>query len=197
MSKTIEFYFDFGSPTAYLAHTQLPSIAKRTGAELVCHPMLLGGVFKATGNVSPVMVPAKGKYMGRDIARCAERFGVPYHWTPHFPVHTMNVMRGAIVAREDGSLVPYMDAVFRAIWVDRKNTAEPEVLAEVLSTAGLDAGRFAERIQDPAVKEALKSGTQEAVDRGIFGAPTMFVGEEMFFGQDRLDFVEAEAATAT
>ena len=195
MSKTIEFFFDFGSPTAYLAHTQLPAIAERSGAELVYRPMLLGGVFQATGNTTPAAIPAKGKYMGRDIARCAARYGEPYHSNPHFPVNTLNVMRGAVAAQQDGVLKSYMDAVYRAVWVDQKNTADPEVFAEVLVTAGLDAENFAERIQDPAIKDGLKSNTQEAVERGVFGAPTMFVGEEMFFGQDRLDYVEAEAAS--
>lgn len=194
MSKSIEFFFDFGSPTAYLAHTQLPAIADRSGAELVYRPMLLGGVFQATGNTTPAAIPAKAKYMGRDIARCAERYGEPYHSNPHFPVKTLNVMRGAVAAQQDGALKTYMDAVFRAVWVDQKNTAVPEVFAEVLTTAGLDAGKFAERIQDPAIKDVLKTNTQEAVERGVFGAPTMFVGEEMFFGQDRLDYLEAEAA---
>ncbi len=195
MSKTIEFFFDFGSPTAYLAHTQLSAIAERSGAELVYRPMLLGGVFQATGNTTPAAIPAKGKYMGRDIARCAARYGEPYHSNPHFPVNTLNVMRGAVAAQQDGVLKSYMDAVYRAVWVDQKNTADPEVFAEVLVTAGLDAENFAERIQDPAIKDGLKSNTQEAVERGVFGAPTMFVGEEMFFGQDRLDYVEAEAAS--
>ena len=188
-------FFDFGSPTAYLAHTQLSAIAERSGAELVYRPMLLGGVFQATGNTTPAAIPAKGKYMGRDIARCAARYGEPYHSNPHFPVNTLNVMRGAVAAQQDGVLKSYMDAVYRAVWVDQKNTADPEVFAEVLVTAGLDAENFAERIQDPAIKDGLKSNTQEAVERGVFGAPTMFVGEEMFFGQDRLDYVEAEAAS--
>ena len=157
--------------------------------------MLLGGVFQATGNTTPAAIPAKGKYMGRDIARCAARYGEPYHSNPHFPVNTLNVMRGAVAAQQDGVLKSYMDAVYRAVWVDQKNTADPEVFAEVLVTAGLDAENFAERIQDPAIKDGLKSNTQEAVARGVFGAPTMFVGEEMFFGQDRLDYVEAEAAS--
>ena len=194
MRKTIEFFFDFGSPTAYLAHTQLPAIAERSGAELVYRPMLLGGVFQATGNTTPAAIPAKGKYLGRDIARCAKRYGEPYSANPHFPVKTLNVMRGAVAAQQDGELKAYMEAVYRAVWVDQKNTTDPDVFAEVLTTAGLDAGKFAERIQDPAIKDVLKSNTQEAVERGVFGAPTMFVGDEMFFGQDRLDYVEAEAA---
>ena len=149
-------FFDFGSPTAYLAHTQLSAIAERSGAELVYRPMLLGGVFQATGNTTPAAIPAKGKYMGRDIARCAARYGEPYHSNPHFPVNTLNVMRGAVAAQQDGVLKSYMDAVYRAVWVDQKNTADPEVFAEVLVTAGLDAENFAERIQDPAIKDGLK-----------------------------------------
>lgn len=195
MAKTVVFYFDFGSPTAYLAHTQLPAIAERTGAKLECRPMLLGGVFQAMGNASPAAVPAKGTYMDRDVPRCAAHFGVPYQSNPHFPVNTLGIMRGAIAAREDGALRPYMDVMYQAMWVDQKNMADPAVIAEVLESAGLDVDKLVARVQDPAVKEKLKTETAGAVERGVFGAPTMFVGDEMFFGQDRLDYVERELAS--
>ncbi len=194
MSKTVEFYFDFGSPTAYLAHTQLPAIAERAGAQLAYRPMLLGGVFQAIGNTTPTALPAKSDYMNRDLPRCAARYDVPYQSNPHFPVNTLHIMRGAIAAQEDGELKPYMDAVYQAMWVDEKDMSQPEVIAEVLTSAGMDVEKFAARTQDPAVKEKLKTATAAAVDRGIFGAPTMFVGDEMFFGQDRLDYVERELA---
>ena len=194
MAKTVEFYFDFGSPTAYLAHTQLPAIAERTGAKLEYHPMLLGGVFQAIGNATPAAVPAKGDYMSQDIPRCAAHWGVPYQPNPHFPVNTLHIMRGAIAAQEDRVLKPYMDVVYKAMWVDQKDMSQPEVISEVLQSADLDVEKFVARTQDPAVKEKLKAETAAAVERGIFGAPTMFVGDQMFFGQDRLDYVERELA---
>lgn len=194
MGKTVEFYFDLGSPTAYLACTQLPAIAERAGAKLEYRPMLLGGVFQAIGSETPVNLPPRGAYMSRDIPRCAAYYGVPYNANPHFPVNTLQVMRGAIVAQEDGELERYMDTVNTAIWVDQKDMSQPEVIAETLQSAGLDAEKYAARMQDPAVKETLKTETAAAVKRGVFGAPTMFVGDEMFFGQDRLDYVERALA---
>lgn len=194
--RTIEFFFDYGSPASYLAYTQLPAIAQRTGATLVYRPMLLGGVFKATGNRSPIELPAKGKWMLSDLPRFAARYGVPYLRNPHFPINTLNLMRGAIAAEMDGRLVPYSDAIFRAIWVDQRDMEDPVVIGEVLRNAGFDPAAMMAAIGKPEVKDKLKTVTEEAVARGVFGAPTCFVGGEMFFGQDRLDFVEEEARKA-
>ncbi len=193
MSKAIEFWFDFGSPTSYLAFTQLPSLSARIGAELIWRPMLLGGVFKATGNRSPAAVPAKGAWMRGDMQRWARKWGVPLNPNPHFPVNTLNMMRGAVAAQQAGELSPYAEAMYRAMWIDGRNPSEAEAFAEVVADAGLDAAAYGARIQDPAVKQALIAATEEAVGRGVFGAPTMIVDGELFFGQDRLDFV-AEAA---
>ncbi len=187
----IEFYFDFGSPTTYLAHTQLPAIAAATGAELVWRPMLLGGVFKATGNASPVSVPAKGAWMGQDIARWAARYGVPFRFNPHFPINTLTLMRGAagLQLRHPELFKPYADAVFEAMWVHPRNLGEPSEVGAVLAPLGIEPEAFMALVSDPAVKAALVAATEEAVARGVFGAPTCFVGTEMHFGQDRLDFV--------
>lgn len=190
MTATIEFFFDFGSPTAYMAHTQLPGIAERTGASLVYRPFLLGGVFKAIGSTSPAAVPAKGAYMGRDIARSAVKLGVDYAFNPHFPVNTLAIMRGAVAAQHEGEFEPYLDAMYRAVWVDGRNMGEIEEIGAVLVAAGLDPARYGARVQEQAVKDELKANTEEAVARGVFGAPTMFVGDEMFFGHDRLTWVE-------
>ena len=191
MSKTIEFFFDFGSPTTYLANTQLPKLAKDCGAQLAYRPMLLGGVFKATGNASPVTVPAKGRWMGVDMQRWAERYGVPFAFNPHFPINTLPLMRGAcgIQKRHPEALARYIDAVFEAMWVQPCNMGDPQVLAQVLGAAGFEAQEFMDLIADPQVKAQLISNTDEAVARGVFGAPSMFVGQHLFFGQDRLDFV--------
>jgi 2-hydroxychromene-2-carboxylate isomerase len=192
MTKTIEFWFDFGSPTTYLAHTQLPRLAREIGAHLIYKPMLLGGVFKATGNASPVSVPAKGRWMNRDIARWATRYGVPFAFNPHFPINTLTLMRGATglqLRQSPDAFMRYVDAVFDAMWVQPRNLGDAGELAAVLAKAGFDAEAFAALVADPEVKAALVAQTEQAVARGVFGAPTCFVGDEMFFGQDRLEFV--------
>ncbi len=197
MTKTIKFWFDFGSPTTYLAHTQLPRIARESGALLIYKPMLLGGVFKATGNASPVSVPAKGRWMNRDIARWAARYGVPFVFNPYFPINTLTLMRGAIglqMRQSTEAFTRYVDAVFDAMWVQPRNLGDASEVAAVLAKAGLDADAFAALTADPEVKAALVAQTEEAVARGVFGAPTCFVGEEMFFGQDRLEFVREAVA---
>jgi 2-hydroxychromene-2-carboxylate isomerase len=192
MNKTVEFFFDVGSPTAYLAYTQLPTIARDTGAQLVYKPMLLGGVFKATGNSSPVSVPAKGKWMMSDLNRWAKHYGVSLAMNPHFPVNTLPLMRGAvaILANEPARFDTYLAAVMLAMWQDKKNMNEPTVIGEVLAAAGFDSSAFMTLIGDEAVKAKLIDNTQEAISRGVFGAPTFFVGDQMFFGQDRLMFVK-------
>ena len=192
MAKTLEFYFDVGSPAAYIAWTQVERIARETGAQLHYKPMLLGGVFQATGNHSPMTIPPKGRYMMADLERFAHRYGVPFSHNPFFPINTLSLMRIAsgLAQREPQRLVPYVDAVFRAIWVDGKDMSDPMVVAGVLQAAGFDAGAMLALTQDPAVKDHLKACTQEAVERGVFGAPTFFVGAQMYWGQDRLDFVK-------
>ncbi len=195
MSKSLEFFFDFGSPTTYLAWTQLPKIAAEAGVAITWRPMLLGAVFKATGNQSPVAIPAKARYMLQDLARFARRYGVPMVFNPHFPINTLPLMRGAAGYLDTPQFQTYMQAIFEAMWVGQKNLGKPEVLAQVLSAAGLDPQEFERLINDDSVKERLKSFTEQAIQRGAFGAPTFFVGDEMHFGQDRLDFV-AEALRA-
>lgn len=188
--KRLEFFFDFGSPTTYLAHTQMPAIAKRTGAEVVYRPMLLGGVFKATGNQSPAVIAAKSKWMDGDLKAFARRYDVPYARNPWFPVNTMMLMRGAIAMQKEGRLAPYADAVFRAMWVEPQNLNDPQVVGAVLAKAGFEPKQMLAAVEAQDVKDELRKNTEEAVSRGVFGAPTFFVGDRMFFGQDRLDFVE-------
>jgi len=191
MSKSIEFYFDFGSPTAYLAYTQLPQIAAAAGAELIYKPVLLGGIFQATHNASPMMVPAKGQYMLLDLARFARRYGVPLRFNPHFPINTLQLMRGAagVQLRLPQRFAAYVDTLYRAMWVDGRNLGDAAVLGEVLAQGGFDPQEILALAADAAVKEHLKNETEAAVKRGLFGVPVMFVDGAMFFGQDRLDFV--------
>jgi len=192
MKKQVEFYFDVGSPTAYLAWKQLPNICAQQEAELVLKPILLGGVFKATGNAAPMMVPAKGKWLQTDIHRFAKRYGVALNFNPHFPINTLPLMRAivAVQAYQPEQLTAFVDTLFQAIWVDKENMGDAVVIGRVLTAAGFDAEALQEQTQDAAIKDKLKTLTSEAVERGAFGAPTMFVGDDMFFGQDRLDFVE-------
>jgi 2-hydroxychromene-2-carboxylate isomerase len=192
MAKEVEFYFDVGSPAAYLAWKQLPKIAAETGATVVYRPFLLGGVFQATGNKSPMEVPAKGHYILQDLQRYARRYGVEFAHNPHFPINTLMLMRGALglQMRQPGRVQAYLDAVFRAIWVQGRNLNDPAEVGAVLQAAGFDAQELLALTQDPQVKDQLKLATQEAVARGVFGAPTFFVGDAMFWGQDRLDFVK-------
>jgi 2-hydroxychromene-2-carboxylate isomerase len=191
MSKAVEFFFDVGSPTTYLAWTQLPALCEKSGATLVYRPTLLGGVFQATGNASPANVAAKGRYMNDDMARFAKRYGVPLVVNPHFPINTLTLMRGAagVQLRMPERLDDYLRGVFKAMWVDGLNMNDPAVAGQALHAAGFDPAEIIALTNDAEVKAALRATTEEAVARGVFGAPTMFVGDTMFFGQDRLDFV--------
>ena len=196
MSKSVEFYFDFGSPTSYLAYTQLPAICAEAGAELVYRPVLLGGVFQATGNASPIAIPAKGRYTLIDISRFARRYGVPLKMNPHFPINTLLLMRAAtgVQLRQPERFEALLACVFKGMWVDALNLGDAAVLGPLLAEAGFDPQALLALAADQEVKDALKANTEAAIKRGMFGAPTMFVGEEMFFGQDRLDFVREALA---
>lgn len=191
MAKTVEFFFDVGSPASYLAWTQLPALCQEVGAGLVYKPMLLGGIFQATGNSSPAAVPAKGRYVTNDLARFARRYGVPYAPNPHFPILTLTLMRAAIGAqlRQPEHFSNYLSTVFKALWVDSLDLNDPELASRTLVSGGFAQGEVEKWVSDPEIKAALKANTDEAVQRGVFGAPTMFVGGKMYFGQDRLDFV--------
>jgi 2-hydroxychromene-2-carboxylate isomerase len=192
MAKEVEFYFDVGSPAAYLAWKQLPKIAADTGAQVVYRPFLLGGVFQATGNKSPMEVPAKGHYMLQDLQRYARRYGVDFAHNPHFPINTLMLMRGAVgmQMRFPMRMPVYVDAVFQAIWVEGRNMNDPATVAMVIKEAGFERTQFQDLASDPVVKEQLKANSTQAVGRGVFGAPTFFVGDQMYWGQDRLDFVK-------
>ena len=196
MSKTVEFFFDFGSPTSYLAWTQLPRLAAEAGALLVWRPMLLGGVFKATGNASPVTIAAKARWMGTDLPLWAQHYGEPFAFNPHFPINTLTLMRGACAVQMHAphDFERYLQAVFHAMWIAPQNLGDAQVLTTVLEAAGFSAPTFMQWVADAEVKARLMANTEEAVARGAFGAPTIFVGEKLFFGQDRLDFVRKALA---
>jgi len=190
VSPRLEIFFDYVSPFSYLADSQLPALGERTGAELRYRPMLLGGVMKSSGNSPPFSVPAKGRYVLLDSQRWAARYGIPLNPNPHFPINTVLPLRAALVLQEDGGFAAYHEAVFRAMWSEGQNVADAEVLRGVLEKLGIDADHVFTRCQEPGIKDALRASTDEAVERGAFGAPTFFVGDQIFFGNDRLDFVE-------
>lgn len=196
MSKSVEFYFDLGSPTTYLAYTQLPTLCAQTNSQLVYRPMLLGGVFKATGNASPVTIPAKGPYLFKDLNRFAKRYGAAFKLNPYFPINTLLLMRAVtgMQLRHPERFEAFIDCLFRALWVDARNLNDPATVAAVLDEAGFDPEYVLAMTTDEQVKQALKTATEEAIERGVFGAPSMFVGDELFFGQDRLDFVREALA---
>jgi 2-hydroxychromene-2-carboxylate isomerase len=193
--KTVSFYFDFGSPTSYLASMRLPQIAAETGAVIEWRPMLLGGVLKATGNRSPAEVPAKAGYMLRDLSRFAARDDIPLHFNPHFPINTLQLMRLAVAAQQLQTpeiFETFVAHVYRAMWVNERDLSDLSILNVTLVEGGFDAGALIAAASEQTVKDALRIMTEAAIERGVFGAPTMFVGDEMFFGQDRLDFVREE-----
>ena len=194
MPHSIEFLFDVGSPTAYLAWTQLPGLAKRTDADIKLTPILLGGLFNGSGNHSPADVPAKRTYIAADCARFAERFGVPFNQNPHFPVNTLMAMRAIAGADIEGAMDSVAAAAFAAMWIDGMNLGDPTELEAFANKAGVGIDKFAGWITSDTAKAHLRANTDNAVQRGAFGAPTFFVNNEMFFGQDRLDWVEAAAS---
>lgn len=195
MSKTLDFIFDFGSPNAYLAYKALPPILERTGATLNIIPCLLGGIFKSTGNQPPLMaygnVKAKMDYEQLEMQRFIDKHGLyDYRFNPHFPVNTLLLMRGAIFAQNAGQLESYLEAGLKCMWEKGLKMDDPQVFVQALTDAGLDGQVILDATREPAVKAKLIENTAAAVDRGAFGIPTFYVGEEMYFGKDRLDQVE-------
>jgi 2-hydroxychromene-2-carboxylate isomerase len=191
MSKTVEFYFDLGSPATYLAYTQLPKICEQTDSQLIFIPILLGGVFKATGNASPAAIPAKGRYMFQDLDRYAKRYGVLLKFNPHFPINTLMLMRAVtgMQLRHPERFQAFIDCLFHALWVEGRSLDDLATVASVLTQNGFDPNVVLALTADEEVKATLKDNTEKAVQRGVFGAPSMFVDHQLFFGQDRLDFV--------
>jgi 2-hydroxychromene-2-carboxylate isomerase len=195
--KIVEFIFDFGSPNAYLAHKMLPDIAARAGARLVLSPCLLGGIFKLTGNQAPMIafggVKGKMAYEMLETRRFVEAHGLSaFRLNPHFPVNTLLLMRGMVAAQRMGVGETYLAAMLRGMWEDGLKLDDPEVFVAAAKAAGLDGPALLAATADPEVKAQLAANTDAAVARGVFGIPTFFVGDEMFFGKERLGQVEAE-----
>lgn len=197
MPAKVEFHFDFGSPNAYFTHKVIPGIEGRTGAKFEYVPVLLGGVFKLTNNQPPMVqfkgIKNKGEYQRLEIKRFIKKHGLTrFQMNPHFPVNTVQIMRGAVASQATGTFQRYLDVVFAAMWEEGKKMDDPEVIAATLAAAGLDGADTLRRIQEQGVKDQLIKNTEASVARGTFGAPTFFVGNEIFFGKDSLGAVEEE-----
>ena len=189
--KELHFYFDFGSPTAFLANARLRQLQQKYEVKINYNPVLLGGIFKATGNSSPVMVAAKGEYMLKhDLPRYARKYGVSLKFNPHFPINTLQLMRAATALQSSENFNHFVDIIFNSIWVEGLNMGDEEVVKSTLSKNNFKTSEILANISSDSVKQTLITNTQLAVDRGLFGVPTIFINNEMFFGQDRLDFVE-------
>ena len=201
MSIPAEFHFDFGSPNAYLSHRIIPQIEARTGVTVTYVPVLLGGVFKATNNRSPMEAFAgidnKQAFFRRETERFLKKYNITnYVRNPYFPVNTLLIMRGACVAADEGRLLEYVDAVFKCMWEQELKMDDPAVAAKALSDAGFDGPALLARPRDPAIKAVLVGNTEASVKRGCFGSPTFFAGDEIYFGKDQLrDFEEAIQAS--
>ena len=188
MTKTVTFCFDFGSPYSYLAYNYLSPI-KETGARIVLKPVLLGGIFKATGNQPPATVQKKGEYMFKDIQRWSKKLNISFKMNPYFPILTVPHMRGAILAQKKNILEDYMQSMFDSMWLKGLNLNDQEILTQVASESGIDPNDFAEGISSDEIKNELKENTQFAIDKGAFGVPTYFLEDEMFWGIDSIKFL--------
>lgn len=187
----IEFFWDAASPYTYLAATQIEDVAADCGAAIDWRPFLLGAVFQATGNQAPANIPAKGKYLFQDLGDWARYYGVPLTFPESFPVNSIQAVRAGLVAADQGVGADFAKAVMTAHWGEGRDISDAGVLAEVADSVGLDADDVAARIQEQTIKDRLKANTEEAVERGAFGAPTFFVGDTMFWGNDRLALLRA------
>ncbi len=197
MPVTVEFHFDFGSPNAYLSHLVIPAIEARTGEKFRYVPILLGGVFKATNNVSPAVslqgIKNKGEYQNLETQRFLAAHGITnYERNPFFPVNTLKLMRGSIVAEREGFFERYVDEMYRHMWSEPKKMDEADVIRAALEESGLPVDVIMSGIDDPEIKAALVANTEASVNRGVFGSPSFFVGNELYFGKDKLRDVEEE-----
>lgn len=190
MTKELEYYFDVGSPTAYLSWTQMPKLIEATNATVSYKPILLGGIFKASGNSTPVAVPAKGKWMMSDLALWANKYDAPLKMNSKFPVNTLYLMRGLLAYKDDERFTTLGDAIFDGMWVSDKDMTDMETVASIVASANIEPAEFAEKINDPEIKQGLIEATQEAVNKGLFGAPSFIVNGQLYFGQDRMEFVK-------
>jgi 2-hydroxychromene-2-carboxylate isomerase len=198
MTRTFEFLFDFGGPNSYLAHKLLPDLCARTGATAIYTPILLGGLFKLTNNQAPMMryaeTPAKRDYEMLEFNRFVRKHSIPFKMNPNFPINSLHLMRGAVAAQHLDCFMPYVEAIMAAMWEDGLNVGDLAIAQEVMDQAGLDSAALLAKADDAEIKAELAANTEKAAARGAFGVPTFFVGQEMFWGKERLAQVEAALA---
>ena len=188
MTKNVTFCFDFGSPYSYLAYNNLNSI-REAGGDVTIMPVLLGGIFKATGNQPPATVQKKGEYMFKDINRWSKKLDIPFKMNPYFPILTVPHMRGAVLAQRENILEKYMQVMFEAIWVKAMNLNDQEILTNIAEKSGIDPNQFAEEISSDEIKNKLRENTEFAISKGAFGVPTYYLDDEMFWGIDSVKFL--------
>lgn len=190
MSKQVEFYFDVVSPASYLAWTQMPKLAQETGARVIYRPFFVPGLFDAVGSSSPITVPAKAKWLFEDLSLWAKKYDLPFVMNDRFPLSSIYAMRGLIAYQDTGHIRALGDGFFNAMWVENEDINAPEIVERIVLDAGIDIANYQNAIKSAKVKQAVFDATKTLKERGAFGAPTFFVGDKMFWGQDRLDFVK-------
>ena len=191
--KKIDFYFDISSPYSYLAHEQIKRFEKENKIKVNYMPILLGGIHQLANITAPGLNPSRAKHMIKDLKICADWFKVKFQFNRYFPLKTVNIMRGALVAEKEGFLINYVDQFYKAAWVDSLNLNDGKILERFIKNMDINPKSFIEKLSDHKIKDDLKTKTNNAFKKGVFGAPTFIVGSKMFFGQDRLEFVFREA----
>ena len=191
--KKIDFYFDISSPYSYLAHEQIKRFEKENKIKVNYMPILLGGIHQLANITAPGLNPSRAKHMIKDLKICADWFKVKFQFNRYFPLKTVNIMRGALVAEKEGFLINYVDQFYKAAWVDSLNLNDGKILERFIKNMDINPKSFSEKLSDQKIKDDLKTKTNNAFKKGVFGAPTFIVGSKMFFGQDRLEFVFREA----
>ena len=191
--KKIDFYFDISSPYSYLAHEQIKRFEKENKIKVNYMPILLGGIHQLANITAPGLNPSRAKHMIKDLKICADWFKVKFQFNRYFPLKTVNIMRGALVAEKEGFLNNYVDQFYKAAWVDSLNLNDGKILERFIKNMDINPKSFIEKLSDQKIKDDSKTKTNNAFKKGVFGAPTFIVGSKMFFGQDRLEFVFREA----
>jgi 2-hydroxychromene-2-carboxylate isomerase len=194
MIKPLEFYFDFISPYSFLAHKQIREMENKEGIKVIYKPVLLGGLHNLHGIKAPAFIPAKAKHMVRDCKLIAEKNDIRFKFNAYFPIKTLNLMRGVLVAEEDNVKKYYIDNIFNTIWQDGLNMNDTIVIQKILQNLNINPKTFSLRINSSLIKDLLKKKTNEAHQKGVFGAPTFVVNNKIFWGQDRIEFALREAS---
>ena len=193
MNKTIDFYFDFISPYTFISFQQIKTIKSMQNFKFKLKPILLGGLHNLHKITAPAFIPAKARFMIRDCKMLSDKYKISFKFNSYFPIKTVNLMRGVLIAEEDGIANEYIDKIFEALWVSGLNLNDQTIIDKVLKNLDINPKTFALRLSNQNMKDELKKRTQDACNKGIFGAPTFYVNNKVFWGQDRLEFALAES----